>query len=519
MVANAAAWTAVAVDFPRDGGWDTTSGVRFGGDGSSVSLPDARERWGDPATATAAVYRLAAQVRDREPGILRRIFPALAVGLVRGEQAPAPAPSPSGPPVPAGRLSVEEGWLVAVRLVEAVRIVLADAATAGDRSAAGILPLVHRTRFLLLWAPRRFPAVDFPVRRAFGSLEAFLPRAEQARLDWALDLVNHEEHPGLLSWSTERLDAELRRLAFVGPAPAPPPGGTPPAGAGTGWHEPLPAPLPADVMREIATPSGAGDPDPGFRSWLVREAFLPRFMLLPAWRTLRPTVGRRPLVVLALLAMLLVAPAVAVAFDGHPVGVLRGVAAVAGAAYLAMFLLAVGRREMTSLWCLRLPAGAALGAVALISLDDGWAHPDGWAWPMIASAVLLATATGYLVFEAQGHGVPGGRILAGRVLAVVLLGFAHAVGVASLALAAVVPAVKPGLASTIAGASATAPGVTGPGVVGLVTVDPGVAGGPAVPLTLAASVGLAAGVLLQMLWDDRPVTYPLTHLPWRGRAR
>ncbi|WP_131745454.1 hypothetical protein [Frankia sp. Cppng1_Ct_nod] len=161
-------------------------------------------------------------------------------------------------------------------------------------------------------------------------------------------------------------------------------------------------------------------------------------------------------------------------------------------------LTAVGSRETTNLWCLRLPAGAALGMVALISLDDTWAHPDTWTWPVVASVVVLAVAGGYLTLEAQGHGVPGGRILAGRVLAVAGLGLAHAVGVAALVLAAVVPAVTPDLAHKLAG--------------------PGAAS-PAELLMLAASVGLAAGVLLQILWDDRPVTYPLTHLPWRGRAR
>ncbi len=467
MIADASGWTAVAVDdFPRESGGGTTRGVRFVAGGVTISLPDVRQPWGDAADAARAVYRLAEQIRTRQPGVLVRSFPALAVELVLGGPA---------------QLPVEEGWRVAVRIVEAVRIVLEDAATAGDVTAARVLPLVHRTRFLLLWAPRRFPSVQFPVTRALGSQEALFPRAEQARVDWALDLVNHEDHPLLLSWRAGVLDAELRRLAFVDVT-------------GPDRHTLLSGPLPAAVP----APAQAAPDDPRFRAWLAREAFLPRFMLLPTWRMLRPTVGRRPLGVFGLLAMILLAPVVAVALRGHPVGVLRGVAAVAGTAYLAIFLLAVGSRETTNLWCLRLPAGAALGMVALISLDDTWAHPDTWTWPVVASVVVLAVAGGYLTLEAQGHGVPGGRILAGRVLAVAGLGLAHAVGVAALVLAAVVPAVTPDLAHKLAG--------------------PGAAS-PAELLMLAASVGLAAGVLLQILWDDRPVTYPLTHLPWRGRAR
>ncbi|WP_239339341.1 hypothetical protein [Frankia sp. CiP3] len=469
MIADASAWTAKADDFPRPVGGGSTSGVRFIAGGVSVSLPEIDERWGDPADAATAVCTLAEQVRGREPGILTRSFPALAVELVRGGPRP--------------RFPAERGWLVAVRLAEAVRIVLEDAATAGDVTAARVLPLVHRTRFLLLWAPRRFPAVSFPVSQALGSPDALVPRAEQARLDWALDLVNHEEHLRSLSWQPGFLERELRRLVFVDHV-------------GTGRREPLPAPLPTNMMPQAA----GADPDPGFRAWLAREAFLPRFMLGHTWRVLRPAVGRGPFAVLALMAMLLLTPAVvsASAFDGHVVGVLRGAAGLTGATYLVMFLLTMRCPEMTSLWCLRLPAGAALGMVALISLDDGWARTSGRAAPLIAAAALLAAAAGYLAFEAQAHGVPYGRVLAGRVLAVVGLGFAHAVGVASLVLALIVPAVGPGLAGTLAGHCATP---------------------PAELLTLAASVGLAAGVLLQMLWDDRPVTYPLTHLPWRGRTR
>jgi hypothetical protein len=72
------------------------------------------------------------------------------------------------------------------------------------------------------------------------------------------------------------------------------------------------------------------------------------------------------------------------------------------------------------------------------------------------------------------------------------------VAVAALALAAVVPAIKPGLAHTLAGHHALATGQL---------------------LTLAGSAALAAGVLRQVLWDDRPVTSRLSHLPWSERAR
>jgi hypothetical protein len=93
--------------------------------------------------------------------------------------------------------------------------------------------------------------------------------------------------------------------------------------------------------------------------------------------------------------------------------------------------------------------------------------------------------------------VPRRRLIA-RSAAVAALGYVHAIGVAGLVLAFVVPAVKPSLADKLAA-------LAGPAT--------------AARLLLCAAVGLAAAVFLQVLWDDRPVTYPLSHLPWTGRAR
>jgi cytochrome c oxidase subunit IV len=36
-------------------------------------------------------------------------------------------------------------------------------------------------------------------------------------------------------------------------------------------------------------------------------------------------------------------------------------------------------------------------------------------------------------------------------------------------------------------------------------------------LLLGAGAGLVIGVFLQVLWEDRPVTYPLSHLELTGR--
>jgi hypothetical protein len=479
---EAADVTAEACNVADTPGGVKTRGVRFrfGPGQVTVTFPAVRETWSAEAGQLAAsVHDLAAQLRSAQPGDLIRNFPALAARMVA--------------PPPGGMLPGAEGWLVAVRLAEAARMVLEDAALAGDLTARRVLPLTRRTRFLLLSAPARFPRETWPVLRAFGSLDGSLAvlaaRAEQARIEWALDLLNHDEHPELRLLTPTTLDTELRRLLFTGGEPG----------------SPLLYPA-AVVVPAPSTPTAAGThPTPprrdeeGLRIWLTQEAFLPRLMLGTAWRALRPAAGIWPFALLGLLAVVGASPVLTLTPWGtqHTVGVLRAVAAASAFLYAAVTCLALRRPATASLWCLRLPAGAAIGVVALISIDDGWATRNGWAW-LWASLALLGASVGYLCFEALGHGVPRGWVLARRVSAVAALGFAHAVAVVALTLAAIVPAIKPGLARTLSGPHALAAGQL---------------------LTLAGSVALAAGVLLQVLWDDRPVTYPLTHLPWKGRTR
>jgi len=119
--------------------------------------------------------------------------------------------------------------------------------------------------------------------------------------------------------------------------------------------------------------------------------------------------------------------------------------------------------------------------------------------PALAWWLGAGRREGYLLVEAVGHGVHGALALAGRVGSVLALAWAHTVGIAALTLAALtLAALAPDLAGKISGSRGLAAGQV---------------------LTLAASIGLAAAVLLQIIWDDRPATYPLTHLPWKGRSR
>jgi len=97
--------------------------------------------------------------------------------------------------------------------------------------------------------------------------------------------------------------------------------------------------------------------------------------------------------------------------------------------------------------------------------------------PALAWWLDAGRREGYLLFEAIGHGVHGALTLARRVGSVLALAWAHTVGIAALALAALAP----DLAGKLSGFGGLAAGQI---------------------LTLAASIGLAAAVLLQIIWDD-----------------
>ncbi|HEX5493042.1 MAG TPA: hypothetical protein VFX70_00525, partial [Mycobacteriales bacterium] len=200
----------------------------------------------------------------------------------------------------------------------------------------------------------------------------------------------------------------------------------------------------------------------------------------------------------SLLALSRAGLVVGFAAGGHIGGpaLVRGVAGVAAALFVAVAALSVWRGDTVALWCLRLPAGAAIGLAALVALPVGWATPRWSSWA-VAVCALSVSAVGYLTLEALAHGAPR-RAAVTRALAVAMLGLAHGVAVAAILFAAVIPAVAPDLAATLATLSGRA---------------------AAGDLLLAAGAGLATGAFLQVLWDDRPVTYPLTHLPWRGRER
>ena len=134
---------------------------------------------------------------------------------------------------------------------------------------------------------------------------------------------------------------------------------------------------------------------------------------------------------------------------------------------------------------LRMPAAAAIGQAAIAASPDGWGHATSVRLIMTA-VVFVAVATIYLMVEARmvGDYGPGQAVKGGGTVAAI--GVAHSFLVAVILTEWLVPLT-------------VAVGVLGPGG----------AGGNLPHVLLLSGVGLAAGVLLEVLWQDNPATYPI----------
>ncbi|WP_133150761.1 hypothetical protein, partial [Frankia canadensis] len=176
--------------------------------GGSISIPALLASWPPtPSDVGERITQLAAALLAALPDpATARDLPALVVRMVTR---------------PAGGMHPRDGWQAAARLTEAGCVLLEKAASDGDLQAGEALPFLRRARYLLLSAPARFSTPTggpsaWPTDVALGSEVAYAARLEQARLAWALDLVNHDEHTELRQQLHGRaLDAELRRLVLV----------------------------------------------------------------------------------------------------------------------------------------------------------------------------------------------------------------------------------------------------------------------------------------------------------------
>lgn len=368
-------------------------------------------------------------------------------------------------------------WVTIVELYEAFWQMIRDdtplqLSARGRRTAAAY---IARTRWILYSLAYHQPKILLSVEQDRIQENRLGQLAREAREDWVTVLDAIEDHPLLARDIDAAADvAALTKIRLDQ----------------TKLQPGRPTPRDAEVWRHC-----------------VRHHLLSRFLLSPAWRVAWALSGWRARVALIIAALALgagvVLLAVSVIWPSRSAYFTWGTA-VATVGYLAIAAAAAGERSASWPWLLRQPASAAVGLLALSTMNPHW-WEYGSKNPVaasIAAAGLAAAAMVYLAVEAINHGVSGARPLMVRVGSVIALGVAHAVLVAGLALRAVVPVYAENgeqLRCLWTGAECAQ------------------GGEPILILMLAAGWAFAAGVFIQILWEDQPSTAPLAHLGWRGR--
>lgn len=242
----------------------------------------------------------------------------------------------------------------------------------------------------------------------------------------------------------------------------------------------------------------------------LRHHLLPRFHLGPVWRIAWTLSKRWTRCAMSIAGVTLIA-AVALLMIGviWPSWEWFGQtcftwgAVLAAGGYLAIAVAAAGERSASWPWLLRQPASAAIGMLALTTMNPHWWHDGSTDWKAagLAAGGLTGAAVVYLTVEGINHGLSK-ETLWKRVGAVALLGVTHAFIVAGMTLRSVVPIYTENghKLKCLWDNSACEEGAR-----------------PFLILTLAAGWAFAAGVFIQILWEDQASTAPLAHLGWRGR--
>jgi hypothetical protein len=396
-------------------------------------------------------------------------------------------------------------WRLAARLCEAASLKLRRRLEAGDSEAAAALPLRDRARVILLTCPFRAPveqaAQSAPdtrsrsllagfARSAFGTVAELVRLAREARSTWARALLAYQDYTELAN-----LDIETEARLLV-------------------WENACHAGARVLSIRTSAIIDGRSDPLPpqdepsvAFAVWFGREFFSRRFMLrdllhIPSlstrWdRALKHTVVGLGVVVLCAVA----SAAVLTAWPDH-LPTWRDIAwphwaalGAGAAAYLIIITGTVASESFAYPFALRFGAGVVIGSALALALPPEWAHSLSRLDRILTVSLGLTLASyGYLVVEARLHGLAGWRTVLARSLAVLFTGLAHAAFLATVAVCVLAPVF----------------------IENWDTLDLGTREF-SVAILLIGSLAVAAGVFLQILWDDRPVTYPLSAMRFSRR--
>ncbi|WP_150245248.1 hypothetical protein [Nocardiopsis quinghaiensis] len=386
-------------------------------------------------------------------------------------------------------------------------------------------PLAARTRFLSLSEPfRHRGSQDWEewwqqetLQHLFGQSPVWVPlirRVREAREVWRGYLDRHQSLPLFDHAPPLAMEEEIRWLAFQEPArqrvffegrafrfTVPLYSGGPlalsgPVVQGSGSGRRVTPPPPTAVDRAVLVE-------------VVERHLLPRFAVVAVWSAVlglyRRPKHRGALAVygLLLLALANALALVVLALSTDRVTITHSLYGI-GALYV---ITGLGALFLGRVWAmpllLRLPAAGAVGLIILVAFHPTWwerAAP-GWLLP----AVLVGAALGYLLVETRNHNTGSTThdryaplLLAGRTLAVAATGLVHSLFVALVGMVTI---------TTVFGEDGDK----------LLKVWEGTSGdGNPVEILLASTFWcLAAGVFSQILWDDQPITAPLSHRRWR----
>jgi hypothetical protein len=426
-----------------------------------------------------------------------------------------------------------ECWAALVRLASISIGVLANEFKS-DASAQLRLPLFHRLLFLLLSEQYRGAELDLPSQRLpFNDHDnEFAFRTKTARNVWAQFILSSEQVVVLAADSEGYwIEDEARRLVFrciqpashslkksVGQAAATekPSDETPGVGrtqarlTRTVVREGLQAPPLLDISApysdQLQQVRSIREKEL-FLEYFLREFFLRRLMIGVPALTLhsltRTRLGRFiQVVTLLLIAFVLISPGILATglIPEYVISLsLLGKLWLILAAYLVantiIFVAIIRHSQLYSYpFCLRLQGSAVLGVFALATLGTAWAVSVTSSHLWISSLMLLASAGAFLAVQAKNHGAKGAAAIR-RAGAVLAMGWFHAVGISAMAFAFQFPGFYASQLSTIQSSVL------------------------ARSLTCGAAIALSMGVFLQVLWEDRPASYPLGRLAWRGADR
>lgn len=418
--------------------------------------------------------------------------------------------------------SVRLQWVLWCWITEAIWQALHPAGTGArapltDTEAELLRPVAARQRFLALAEAFRS---DRPTEqrgphdaadRVFGarSTHLFLARAAQARWEWTALLHHHQSHPLLAAAAPSQIEEELDLLLFDH--------------LGSG----LPLSVSSNRLLQRqhgGVPLGHSADDDQTITALVEHHLLPRYRwvatLRLSWalsrhRCLMKHITPVVFVLCTGVMGLIGASAFWPTLFGY--STLGAAAALVCATYLVGAVgVAVHGRAWAWPWLLRVPAAAAIGLFMVTTMHPSWWHaaflragmeepilapdaappPSPPVQPQWVAFGLALAALAYLIVNARNTGLSG-RAALGRAAGVWSLAALHALFVALCGTAWAVPVFSED-GAVFRQAWSDYPQAA------------------LVCLAQAGSWCLAAGVFSQMLWDDRPLTAPLTHTHWRN---